>query len=166
MRRPAVATTNIPADGDGVRSTAQRFAIASSSLHLKPTWQTISGSIPAVRGSNQRPVLPTSSFQSGNGRHHGGRRVDHPFQKTPQAVLPCMSLFPDAWRRLRPPTRLTNPEQIEHGEHRQIDVKSSKTWVANNGEATLDRLGVGGKIGISKGECTHGQNRREPRIAS
>jgi tetratricopeptide (TPR) repeat protein len=30
-------------------------------------------------------------------QHHGGRRVDHPLEKTPQAVLPCMSLFCLSW---------------------------------------------------------------------
>ena len=31
--------------------------------------------------------------------HHGGRRVDYPLKKTPQAVLPCMPLFKKAAAR-------------------------------------------------------------------
>ena len=46
---------------------------------------------------HRRKRLSTSTIESAwvderNVRHHGGRRVDHPLGKTPQAVLPCMSL--------------------------------------------------------------------------
>ena len=122
-------------------STTNRPGIRSFGASLR--------GLPASADPRSTPPTTCVSQRRGgltNGRHHGRRRIDYPFEHEPQAVLPCMS-----WLVLDP--SLSRHFVSRRATHiacsREIAVSASLTNRASSASVRM----CGARAAISESSC-------------